>query len=110
MPVDETLSRYSDWTYAAAVGVYVLALGPFMLLDACIRWIVLPPWDAMLETYVPRAGHSPLEFISSGFADQITIYSVSYTPMTPPTERASGSVVGCGRVKKKKGDVVEGGA
>ena len=26
MPVDETLSRYSDWTYAAAVGVYVLAL------------------------------------------------------------------------------------
>ncbi|HEY7593099.1 MAG TPA: c-type cytochrome biogenesis protein CcsB [Actinophytocola sp.] len=26
MRVDETLSRYSDWTYAAAVGVYVLAL------------------------------------------------------------------------------------
>lgn len=56
------------------VGVYLLALGPFMLIDACIRWIVLPPWDALLEKYVPRTGHSPLEFISSGFSDQITIY------------------------------------
>ncbi len=56
------------------LGVYIFALGPFMLVDACIRWIVLPPWDAALEQYVPRAGHSPLQFIRSGFADQITIY------------------------------------
>jgi cytochrome c-type biogenesis protein CcsB len=26
MPVDETFATYSDWTYAAAVGVYVLAM------------------------------------------------------------------------------------
>ncbi|MGH3878604.1 MAG: c-type cytochrome biogenesis protein CcsB [Actinophytocola sp.] len=26
MPVDETLATYSDWTYGAAVGVYVLAM------------------------------------------------------------------------------------
>ena len=26
MPVNETFSTYSDWTYGAAVGVYVLAM------------------------------------------------------------------------------------
>jgi two-component system LytT family sensor kinase len=56
------------------IGVYLLALGPFMVMDACIRWTVLPPWDPSLEKYVPRAGHPPWEIIHEGFSDQITIY------------------------------------
>jgi LytS/YehU family sensor histidine kinase len=45
-----------------------------MLLYACIRWTILPPWDAALQQYVPRTKHGPLELIHSGFADQITMY------------------------------------
>ena len=45
-----------------------------MLLYACIRWLILPPWSAKLQTYVSRAGHNPMELIRQGFADQITLY------------------------------------
>jgi two-component system, LytTR family, sensor kinase len=51
-----------------------LGVAPFMVLYACIRWLVLPPWDAALQRYVPRAEHGPFDLIRSGFADQITIY------------------------------------
>lgn len=54
--------------------LYSLGVGPFMLLYACIRWAVLPPWDAVLQQYVPRTAHGPLELIHQGFADQITMY------------------------------------
>jgi two-component system, LytTR family, sensor kinase len=54
--------------------VYCLGVAPFMLLYACIRWTILPPWDAVLQQYVPRTKHGPLELIHSGFADQITMY------------------------------------
>lgn len=54
--------------------VYCLGVGPFMVLYACIRWAILPPWDAALQQYVPRTKHGPLELIHSGFADQITMY------------------------------------
>jgi len=54
--------------------IYCLGVGPFMLLYACIRWTVLPPWDTGLQQYVPRTSHGPLELIHSGFADQITMY------------------------------------
>lgn len=53
---------------------YCLGVIPFMLLYACIRWAVLPPWDTGLQQYVSRTQHGPLELIHSGFADQITIY------------------------------------
>lgn len=54
--------------------IYCLGLGPFMILYAYIHWALLPPWDPALQRYVSRAGHSPLELIQSGFADQITMY------------------------------------
>jgi len=54
--------------------IYCLGVGPFMLLYACIRWTILPPWDSALQQYVPRTKHGPLELIHSGFADQITMY------------------------------------
>jgi two-component system LytT family sensor kinase len=53
---------------------YCLGAAPFLLLYACIRWMVLPPWDPALQQYVPRSARGPLELIHSGFADQITIY------------------------------------
>lgn len=53
---------------------YCAGLLPFMLLFACIRWLVLPPWDMGLQAYVPRMSQTPLELIRAGFADQITIY------------------------------------
>src|ERR1700684_2144115 len=42
---------------------YCLGVGPFMVLYACIRWTVLPPWDGALQQYVPRSAHGPLELI-----------------------------------------------
>jgi two-component system, LytTR family, sensor kinase len=51
-----------------------VGVGPFMVLYACIRWVVLPPWDAALQRYVPRSEQGPFELIYSGFADQITMY------------------------------------
>lgn len=56
------------------IGVYCAALVPFMLVYVCIRWLVVPPWDPVLQQYVPRNGHGPLELLRSGFADQITMY------------------------------------
>lgn len=56
------------------LGAYCLGLVPFMVLYVCIRWAVVPPWDAVLQQYVPRSGHGPLELLRSGFADQITMY------------------------------------
>src|ERR1035438_8787908 len=47
---------------------------PFLVLYACIRWLVLPPWDFGLQRYVPRTEQSLFELIHSGFADQITMY------------------------------------
>jgi two-component system, LytTR family, sensor kinase len=53
---------------------YCLGVAPFMVLYACLRWAILPPWDAALQQYVPRSMHGPLDLIHSGFADQITMY------------------------------------
>lgn len=63
--------RSSPWYLWLA---YLAALGPFMILYACLRWLVLPPWDPSLQAYIPRTGHGPFELIHQGFADQITIY------------------------------------
>jgi len=45
-----------------------------MLLNARFRWVALPPWDGVLQKYVPRTAQGPLELIHQGRADQITIY------------------------------------
>jgi two-component system, LytTR family, sensor kinase len=54
--------------------VYGAGLCVFMILYSCIRWLVLPPWDPILQMYVPRSKYGPFEVIRAGFADQITIY------------------------------------
>ena len=53
---------------------YAWGVLPFMLLNACFRWVALPPWDGVLQKYVPRTAQGPLELIHQGLADQITIY------------------------------------
>jgi two-component system LytT family sensor kinase len=63
-------TRHSFWL----LSLYALGVGPFMVAYACIRWAVLPPWDAALQQYVSRTAHGPFELIHSGFADQITMY------------------------------------
>jgi two-component system, LytTR family, sensor kinase len=74
-PIFFVVRRYvSDMSRLSALGLYALGLVPFMILYACIRWVLLPPWDAALQMYVPRSAHGPLELIHQGFADQLTIY------------------------------------
>lgn len=63
-------SRRSFWYWA----LYVLGAGPFMVLYACIRWALLPPWDTVMHRFVHRSGTTPLTMIRGGFANQITMY------------------------------------
>src|SRR5215469_2929666 len=63
-------ARHSSWR----LGIYGAGVFPFMVLYSCIRWVVLPPWDAALQQYVPRTAHGPFELIHAQFADQITMY------------------------------------
>ena len=56
------------------IAASIAGIVPFVALYAGLHWLLLPPWNAVLQRYVPRAGHSPIELIQSGFADQITIY------------------------------------
>lgn len=55
-------------------GAYCVGVFPFMVLYSCIRWVVLPPWNADLQRYVPRTSRGPFELIYGEFADQITMY------------------------------------
>lgn len=74
-PIFSIVRRYTSGLKAPIrFALYALGAAPFMLLYASIHWLLLPPWDPVLQQYVSRAGHSPLELIEAGFADQITIY------------------------------------
>ena len=37
------------------LGLYVLAFFPFLLVYACVRWVVAPPWNADLHRFVDRS-------------------------------------------------------
>jgi two-component system, LytTR family, sensor kinase len=54
--------------------VYCLGAGPYMVIYACLRWLILPPWSAAAQRFITRAESSPLELVHDGFADIITIY------------------------------------
>ena len=47
---------------------------PFLLLHTSILWMLVPPYDAALQKYLPRSVHWWLDMIRGGFADQIFIY------------------------------------
>jgi hypothetical protein len=75
-PIFYVVSRQlaQTWRLFWSIGLYCAGVAPFMMVYAGIHWVVLPPWDARLQRYVSRAGHSPLELIRNGFADLITMY------------------------------------
>jgi len=52
---------------------YLLGTIPFMLVFACMRWLILPPWNSVLQQFVPRSFHN-LVSITYGFADQTWTY------------------------------------
>lgn len=63
-------SRHKAWYLAAcACGVV-----PFMAMYSSLRWALLAPWEATLRQSFAGLGHTPLGWIRTGFADQVTIY------------------------------------
>ncbi|MGA3046707.1 MAG: histidine kinase [Terracidiphilus sp.] len=53
---------------------YILGSFPYVVFDACIRWVICPPWNPVMGSFVSRSSSSPFDFIRSGFADLISMY------------------------------------
>jgi two-component system, LytTR family, sensor kinase len=75
-PIFFIVHRYSTGTrerlrYLIA---YILGATPFMLACACLRWVILPPYDPSNERFLSRSESSPLLIVHQAFADLITIY------------------------------------
>src|SRR5580698_1010949 len=75
-PIFFIVQRYSTGTrerlrYLVA---YILGAAPFMLACACLRWVILPPYDPSNERFLSRSESSPLLIVHQAFADLITIY------------------------------------
>jgi two-component system, LytTR family, sensor kinase len=64
-------NRHNPFLY---LGGYSLGVLPFMLIYACVRWLILPPWDPAQQRFVSRGESSPLDLVHDGFADIIYIY------------------------------------
>ena len=47
---------------------------PFILLHTSILWLLVPPYDAELQKFLPRSTHSWIDIVRGGFADQVFIY------------------------------------
>jgi two-component system, LytTR family, sensor kinase len=52
---------------------YFLGIAPFMLIFACVRWVLLPPWNPTIQNFGTRSFHSFIA-ISYIFADQVWTY------------------------------------
>ncbi len=75
-PIFYIVRRYSTGTrqpprYLLA---YVLGAGPYMLVCACLRWLILPPYDPNNGGFMLRSETSPFLIVHQAFADLITIY------------------------------------
>jgi sensor histidine kinase YesM len=44
------------------------------LLHTSILWLLVPPYDAELQKFLPRSTHSWIDIVRGGFADQVFIY------------------------------------
>jgi len=62
---------HEGWRYLL---VCFVGAAPFMVLWACLRWLILPAWSPTLQQFVSRTTSSPLSLIHAEFADVITIY------------------------------------
>jgi len=54
--------------------LWSLGAVPFVVLHTTIVWVLVPPYDADLQKFLPRSIHSWLDMIRGGFADMIFIY------------------------------------
>jgi two-component system, LytTR family, sensor kinase len=77
-PMFYIVRRYSSRRPNALlyVGGYCLGVGPFMFIYACVRAVILPPWDSALERFVARNMSTPLDLLHYGFANIIYNYLV----------------------------------
>ncbi len=58
---------------ARRIAAYFLGFAPFLVAFACIRWVLLPPWNAVMHQFEPRSFHSLIE-ITYRFATQAWTY------------------------------------
>jgi two-component system, LytTR family, sensor kinase len=72
---------YIAWHYPAFTEkrsrvflAYFLAVAPFTLIYASIRWLILPPWEPTVGQFIARTAASPFALIRSDGADMITNY------------------------------------
>jgi two-component system, LytTR family, sensor kinase len=51
------VAKVSDFRRIAA---YLVGVVPYVIACVCLRWIVLPPWNATIQQFVPRTFHDLL--------------------------------------------------
>ena len=75
-PIFYIVRRYNTGTrhLVRRLLLYCLGVGPYMVVYACIRWLIVPPWSAALQRFVSRSSSGPLALVHDGFAEIITIY------------------------------------
>jgi sensor histidine kinase YesM len=75
-PIFFIVRRYSTGIRQSLryLSAYILGAIPFMLICACLRWVILPPYDPNTGGFLLRSQTGPFEIIHSAFADFITIY------------------------------------
>ncbi len=75
-PIFYLVRRFSGASKHRVRYLLAFSLGvlPFMLLYVGVHWLIIPPWDLTIQSFVSRSGHNPLELIYGSFADQITMY------------------------------------
>jgi two-component system LytT family sensor kinase len=75
-PIFYIVRRYSSGVqkHVRYLLAYCLGAGPFMVVYACIRWVILPPWSPSQLQFVSRGSAGPWAIVHDGFADIITNY------------------------------------
>jgi len=58
---------------AKRIAAYILGFAPFMVAFACVRWALLPPWNAITQQFEARSFHSLVQ-ITYRFASQAWTY------------------------------------
>ena len=56
------------------ISVYVLGVVPFALAYTCIRWIIAPPWDSALQSFVPRSVHALGVTLYGSIGHEVSMY------------------------------------
>lgn len=75
-PIFYLVRKYLNLSSSRLRYVLLWSLGAFafILLHTTILWVLVPPYDDVLQRYGLRSFHSWIDMIRNGFADQIFIY------------------------------------